>query len=144
MNAKIEARGLSERVTLMPSQPQTELKWIYCAADVLVLASSREGLPNVVLESLACGTPVVASRVGGVPEIITEQALGRMVETRTPEDFAASIRDVLASPPQSATIRKIAERFDWNIAARAHLSVLERAASARARPQAHRMAARGQ
>jgi glycosyltransferase involved in cell wall biosynthesis len=141
---QIGARGLSARVTLMPTQPQAELKWIYSAADVLVLASSREGLPNVVLESLACGTPVVASRVGGVPEVITEQTLGRMVETRTPEGFAASIRDVLASPPQSATIRKLAERFDWNIAARAHLGVLERAAATRAGSHRHRMAMGGQ
>jgi glycosyltransferase involved in cell wall biosynthesis len=141
---RIESKELSGRVTMMPTQPQTELKWVYGAADILVLASTREGLPNVVLEALACGTPVVASRVGGVPEIITDQTAGRMVEKRSAEAFAAAIGAVLTSPPQSEAIRRFAERFEWAVAAGAHLNVLEQAASAGIRPHAHRMATRGQ
>jgi glycosyltransferase involved in cell wall biosynthesis len=55
-----------------PRDPE-ELKYWYSAADVFCLASSREGCPNVVLESLACGTPVVATAVGAVPDILYSQ-----------------------------------------------------------------------
>lgn len=141
---RIETLGLSSRVTLLPVQPQSELKWIYGAADVLALASGREGLPNVVLEALACGVPVVASRVGGVPEIITESVAGRLLDARTADAFATAIRAVLEAPPASVSIRRFAERFDWAVSARAHLCALERAISIGVRPRSHGLVARGQ
>lgn len=126
---RIAANALSSRVTLLPEQPQAELKWLYGAADLVVLASSREGMPNVLLEALACGTPVVAAAVGGVPEIVTEPAAGRVVAERTPAAFAAAIGDLLATPSERSATRRYAERFDWNVAARAHFAVLEQAAA---------------
>lgn len=62
--------GVAERVRFVGQVAQSELPRYYSAADALVLASSREGWPNVLLEAIACGTPVVASRVGGTPEIV--------------------------------------------------------------------------
>jgi teichuronic acid biosynthesis glycosyltransferase TuaC len=114
-------------VTLLPARPQAELKWVYCAADAIVLASSREGLPNVLLEAIACGTPAVASSVGGIPEIITDPVAGRLVDDRTPQAFAREI-DVLlrALPPRDAT-RGFAARFHWEASARGHVAALERA-----------------
>jgi glycosyltransferase involved in cell wall biosynthesis len=105
--------GSSERVRFLGSMPQEQLARVYSAADVLLLASSREGLPNVVLEALACGTPVVASAVWGTPEIVAAQAAGRLVQERTPAAFAAAIRDLLAAPPARAAVRAYAERFAW-------------------------------
>ena len=86
---------------------------VYNAADVLVLASTREGLPNVLLEALACGTPVVATAVWGTPEIVTTPSAGRLVEEQSPEALARAIRDLLADPPARAAVRAHAERFDW-------------------------------
>jgi teichuronic acid biosynthesis glycosyltransferase TuaC len=101
------------RVRFLGTMPQQRLATVYNAADVLVLASAREGLPNVVLEALACGTPVVATAVGGVPEIVRVRAAGRLVQERTPEVIAGAVRDLLADPPARAEVRAYAERFAW-------------------------------
>jgi glycosyltransferase involved in cell wall biosynthesis len=105
--------GVSERVRFPGAMPQERLATWYSAADALVLASSREGLPNVLLEALACGTPVVATAVWGTPEIVAAPAAGRLVEARTPEALAAALRDLLADPPARAAVRAFAERFAW-------------------------------
>ena len=105
--------GSSERVHFLGSMPQEGLATVYSAADVLVLASSREGFPNVLLEALACGTPVVATAVWGTPEIVTTPSAGRLVEKQSPEALASAIRDLLADPPARAAVRAHAERFDW-------------------------------
>jgi len=86
---------------------------VYSAADVSVLASSREGWPNVVLESMACGTPVVATAVHGTPEIIRDDAVGRLVDERTPEALAAVIGAALTAEWDRGAIREYAAAMDW-------------------------------
>jgi glycosyltransferase involved in cell wall biosynthesis len=108
-----EQLGSRERVRFIGPMPQERLARVYNAADALVLASSREGLPNVVLEALACGTPVVASAVGGMPEVVSTGIAGRLLRERTPEAIAAALRDLLADPPAHAAVRAYAERFSW-------------------------------
>jgi len=76
----IEALGLQGQVRLLGHVPAGTLAELMCAADLFCLASSREGWPNVVQEALGCGTPVVATRVGAVPEILTSPDLGLVVE----------------------------------------------------------------
>jgi teichuronic acid biosynthesis glycosyltransferase TuaC len=107
-----EQLGSSQRVRFLGSMPQERLARVYSAADVLLLASSREGLPNVVLEALACGTPVVATAVWGTPEVVAPEA-GRLVQERTPEALAAALRALLADPPARSAVRAYAERFGW-------------------------------
>jgi glycosyltransferase involved in cell wall biosynthesis len=87
---------------------------IYNAADVLVLASDREGWANVLLESMACGTPVVASSVWGTPEIVRSPAAGLLLPDRQPQTIANSIRALLQNPPARAETRAYAEKFDWS------------------------------
>ena len=79
----------------------------------MVLASEREGWPNVLLEAMACGTPVVGSAVGGVPEVIAAPAAGLLFHERTPEAIADSIRRLLANPPDRSDTRAYAEKFGW-------------------------------
>lgn len=102
-----------ERVRFLGCVPQERLAVIYSAADILVLASAREGCPNVLLEALACGTPVIATAVGGVPEIVCDRAVGRLVQERTSDALGVAVREVLADPPARAAVRAYAERFDW-------------------------------
>ena len=87
---------------------------LYSSVDLLVLASSREGWPNVLLEALACGTPVVATRNWGTPEIVSAPEAGCLVDQRTPEALAAAIEKTLASMPERAQTRAFAEGFSWD------------------------------
>ena len=106
--------GLADRVRLAGAVPNGELPRWYSAADVLVLGSSREGWPNVLLEAMACGTPVVASAVGGIPEVVASPAVGRLVSPRTPEAFDAAIEEVLQARLDRGAIRRYAEGFGWD------------------------------
>src|SRR6185312_8217526 len=85
LEALIAQYGLQNRVRLLGPRPHAELPALYGAADALVLASSREGWANVLLESMACGTPVVASNIWGNPEVVQEPAAGVIAEHNTPE-----------------------------------------------------------
>jgi len=97
LKARIAEHGLTGRVSLVGSRPQAELPEWYSAADLFCLASHREGCPNVVIEALACGTPVIASEVGGIGELITSPAYGRLVPAHQPpaEGFASCISEAL-------------------------------------------------
>ena len=115
--------GVAQATTLVGAVPNTELARWYSAADVLVLASSREGWPNVLLEAMACGTPVVASNVGGVPEIVQRAVAGRVVAERSAAAFAAAMVQVLDSrspgDPQAhersrQQVRQYAQGFSWD------------------------------
>jgi teichuronic acid biosynthesis glycosyltransferase TuaC len=110
--------GLGSRVRFMGARAPSELAAIYSAADVSVLASSREGWANVLLESMACGRPVVASAVGGTPEVMEGAPGGRLVAERTPEAFAQALRETLSAPPSADDIRGYAEGFGWGEVAR--------------------------
>lgn len=119
--------GVADRVQFAGRKPPEELKDWYGAADVLLLASDREGWANVLLESMACGTPVVATRIWGTPEVVTTPESGILVE-RTPKAIAAGLRQLLASPPSRNATRLYAERFSWDDTAHALRTVLENAA----------------
>lgn len=117
--------GLSERVRFMGLLTQHELAQIYSAADLLVLASSREGWANVLLESMACGTPVVATDVGGAKEVIRAPEAGMIVPERTPQMLANAIGQLLSSPPDRAATRRYAEQFGWEETTRGQIEVFE-------------------
>lgn len=108
-----ESVGVSNRVRFLGLVDHRDMPSVYCAVDALVLASMREGMPNVVLESLACGTPVVATRVGGVAELITSESAGRLVDDRSPEAIRAAIVTLFGAYPGIARTRDFAARFDW-------------------------------
>jgi teichuronic acid biosynthesis glycosyltransferase TuaC len=104
--------GLADRVRFVGTRPHAELPGLFAAADVMVLPTAAEGLANVWVESLACGTPVVTSDVGGAREAIDRPAAGRLV-AREPGAIAAAVNEILASPPAQSEVRKAAERFSW-------------------------------
>ncbi len=120
--------GVSDRVRILPVMTQPELCRWYSAADALMLASSREGWPNVLLESMACGTPVIATSVWGVPEVVTAPEAGRLVTERSSTALAQACRDLLANPPAARDVRAYAERFDWRETSARLLDLLERRA----------------
>jgi teichuronic acid biosynthesis glycosyltransferase TuaC len=114
LTALIEQHGMVERVRLLGARPHTELPSLYGAADILVLASSREGWANVLLEAMACGTPVVASNIWGNPEVVGDAAAGVIADENTPEGIAAAVRSLFAHLPERAATRAYAEQFNWD------------------------------
>jgi teichuronic acid biosynthesis glycosyltransferase TuaC len=115
--------GLPARVRFLGALPQDRLPELYSLADMLVLASSREGWANVLLEAMACGTPAVATRIWGTPEVVAEPAAGRLVEERSPAALARGIRDLQGSPPERSATRAYAERFSWDATTRGQLEL---------------------
>ena len=113
LDSYFEHNNLAGRVRRLGRVPQSDLPGLYSAADVSVLASMREGWPNVLLESMACGTPVVAADVGGVREMVTVPAAGVVVAERTADAFVAAISGLLDAPPDRAATRRHAEGFGW-------------------------------
>ncbi|WP_375750131.1 glycosyltransferase family 4 protein [Vibrio sp. HN007] len=103
---------LTARVRFLGSLSQTELCLYYGASDALVLASSREGWANVLLEAMACGTPVVATNIWGTPEVVKDKQAGELV-SREPLDIARGINYLLSNLPEREETRTYAEQFDW-------------------------------
>jgi len=117
------ALGVAERVRFLGLIPHERLAEAYTAADALVLSTRREGWPNVLLEAMACGTPVVATAVSGIPEVVTAPEAGRLVHEHTPEALAAAIAGLLAAPPSRAATRAYAERYSWDATTQGQLDL---------------------
>jgi glycosyltransferase involved in cell wall biosynthesis len=123
LQQQAERLGLGQRVRFTGAIPNLQLARWYSAADALILASSREGWANVLLESMACGTPVVASRIWGTPEVVQTDVAGRLVEERNGPAFARAIQTLLESLPERAAVRRYAEGFAWQQTTDAQLAL---------------------
>lgn len=120
------ALGVAARVRFEGSRPHAELPRYYTAADVMVLASSREGWANVLLESMACGTPVVATPAWGSREAVAAPEAGIVVDEATPQALAAAIAHLIGAPPDRAATRAYAERFSWDETTKGQLALFRR------------------
>jgi teichuronic acid biosynthesis glycosyltransferase TuaC len=87
----VQARNVFDLITFIDPVAPTDLRVWYSAADLVCLSSDNEGCPNVLLEALACGTPVVARKVGGVSEIVCSEKLGMLVGSDDPRAFANAV-----------------------------------------------------
>ncbi|MBL4619000.1 MAG: glycosyltransferase [Marinicaulis sp.] len=114
LEALAPAIGVVDRVRFLGAVPHEKMREIYEAADVLVLASSREGWPNVLLEAMACGTPCVAANIWGTSEIIRDPSAGILVDHRAPQAFAAAINNLLTNLPDRTKTRACAEKHSWS------------------------------
>lgn len=109
--------GVADRVSFLGNVPHDDLPALFAAADVMALVSASEGLANAWVEALACGTPIVASDVGGIRELVKTPEAGRIVE-RTPDAIAAAITDILANPPSREAVAANVSTFSWDENAR--------------------------
>jgi glycosyltransferase involved in cell wall biosynthesis len=123
---------LAGRVRFVGELPPAELARWYAACDALLLASRREGRPNVVLEALSCGRPVVACAAGGTAELLAA-APRMLVVGREPALLAERLRATLAAPPSPEECRALVRHLDWDACLDALEGVLARAIAEAAR-----------
>jgi len=97
LRQQLESLGIEERVTFLGFQPQDQVRTWMQRARLLVLPSLEEGQGVVLLESLACGTPVVASQVDGIPEVVTSD-VGILVPPANSTALSQAIQSILRSP----------------------------------------------
>jgi glycosyltransferase involved in cell wall biosynthesis len=126
--AQLERRaGLAGRVTFTGGLPLSEVALWMGACDLLVLPSWREGTPNVVLEALASGRRVVASRVGGIPDLIHSDRLGLLAPPRNPGALASALANALTGDYDADEVARLGGAGSWQDSAEALLDALQRA-----------------
>lgn len=127
--------ALQRRVHLFGFRPHEDVAGILAAADILVLPSIYEEMGSVLTEAMAAGVPVVASRVGGIPDVVVDGVTGRLVPPRDAERFAAAIDEVLADPAQRSQMagaaRNRAASYSWRALAGQVLAVYSEAIARR-------------
>ena len=137
--------GVENRVAILAPRPQAELAPLYRAADAVIVPSHSESFGLVALEAQACGTPVVASDVGGLRSLI--HGGGTLVRQRTPDAFAAALAPYLldagARAAASAAAGETARAYSWDVTAEATLAVYRDVLARRAAPVEYEVERRG-
>ena len=113
LEARIARMGLGDRVRLLGGVPADEVAPLLAAADVMALASEREGLANAWFEAMASGTPIVIPDVGGARQVLRGSAAAGRIAPRTAEGFAEAIGALLDEPPEAKLVRAAVEPYSW-------------------------------
>lgn len=113
--------GVLDRVRFAGAVPNHELRWWYSAADGLLLCSSREGWANVLLESMACGTPAIATPIWGTPEVVSSPDAGILMADRSVQSLLAALEQLERGAPTREAVRRHAEQFGWQDTSEAQL-----------------------
>ncbi len=110
--ALAERIGVAERVHFLGNVPHDDLPGLFAAADIMALVSKSEGLANAWVEALACGTPVIASNVGGAPELIRSPDAGRIIADNITV-LVNAVRELLENPSPPERVAAQVAHFSW-------------------------------
>ncbi|MGA9277628.1 glycosyltransferase, partial [Ilumatobacter sp.] len=117
----VDELDLHDSVHFVEPQPHHVLSSYYRAADVVIVPSRSESFGLVALEAAACGTPVVASAVGGLLSLVDDGVTGRLITGRNPSDYGAALAEIIGDPTlrdvMGAAAREHAARYTWHDAA---------------------------
>ena len=105
--------NIADKVQILGSVEHNKLPALITHAKVLVLHSYNEGVPNVVLEAMACGTPVLATNVGGIPEVVDEKTCGRLIQPRCEMAVANGLTYLLNQSWDKNEIKAHSKKFTW-------------------------------
>ncbi len=117
LKERAQRAGVLDRIVFAGARPHDEIPAWISSADVAVLSSRKEGYPNALVEYLACGRPAVATRVGGVPEILTSELLGIMVVPEDPGALAQALDHALARTWDEDHIARAGRARTWQAVA---------------------------
>lgn len=117
LEKQIQRLNLKDKVVLCGKVPYENISLWINASDILCLPSLSEGVANVILEALACGKPVIATLVGGAPEIINDEKLGILVEPKDSRALAKAINGALGKEWNAAAISKSMSSYSWELCA---------------------------
>jgi teichuronic acid biosynthesis glycosyltransferase TuaC len=126
LKALAEKLGLKDRVRFTGYLSQCEISAYLAASDGLVLCSDREGIANVILEALACGTPVAATAVWGTPEVIRDDRLGLLMHSQDEAHVAETILTLIKTKWDRDYIRQFAEKYSWAKTASDHVEIINK------------------
>jgi glycosyltransferase involved in cell wall biosynthesis len=123
--------GLIEKVLLTGNVPYSKLPYFYSIAQVYVLPSMFEGLPATILEAMACGTPVIATKVGGIPEVISNGYNGLLLDSLSEDEISRAVEQLLMDSSfrkrlSQRALRTIQEKFSWKISVEKYIKLLSR------------------
>jgi len=107
-----QAFGVGARVHFLGQVSHDVLPTLMCAANVVVLPSASEGLANVWVEALACGTPIVIPEIGGARELVHDHAAGYLA-ARDPRAIAEAVARILTDPPAQEQVAQTVAHFSW-------------------------------
>lgn len=130
LEEEVKRRGLRQRVRFEGYQPENRMPLYYAAADVVCLPSYREGWPDAIMESFACGCPVVATRVGGVPDMMALSGAGKLVAPASPDELALALKQVLQRQWNRDEIARAVAGLTIEDTARRYLEICEQAIAA--------------
>jgi teichuronic acid biosynthesis glycosyltransferase TuaC len=134
LEAMMHQFGMADRVFLPGNIANDQLRLWFSAAEISCLVSSREGWPNVLLESMACGTPVVATNVWGAPEVIVSPDLGILVEQNV-DSIATALEQGLQKSWHRPEIAQYASKRTWTVVAEEVEDCLAQSIGARKKPR---------
>lgn len=124
LEQRIKSTKCANQIHLLGQRPPTEIADYMRAANFLTLASINEGVPNVILEALASGLPVVAPDVGGIAEVLNRPELGLTARITGSDDLLNAWNDLLSKPRDKALISSAGKQYTWEAAAEAYSQVL--------------------
>ena len=130
MFSLIDHYGIREKVDFLGWRKLEELPFIYRSSDLFILPSVMEGMPSVVLQAMACGLPVIVSKVDGFKEIVEENVNGFTAEYNNEEDFANAIEKLIKSSElrEKMSIKSVekSKAFSWESIAKKYLELYQK------------------
>lgn len=123
LEKKVQSLGLTNQILFIGAKNHNDVPIWMNASDLFVLPSIEEGFPTVIPEAMACGIPVIGTKVGGIPEILSNRNLGKLVNPADHIDLAESILSLIEEKRDSQTIINYARKYSWNIISKEILKV---------------------